>query len=145
MSRLLFAAFASAVIVGVLFLLSAGPGAETPATAAAGGVTLADVAANPERFVSQRVTVTGEVDEAYARGAFALSSGGRDDVVVLPRGNRSAPAGLVRVTGTVRRVGSDLESVLGGDLAVRDGGAAIVATSVERVGCARGPGCDAKR
>jgi hypothetical protein len=89
--------------------------------------------AETERFVRQEVTLTGRVEQRYRKGAFALATGGGHDAVVLPARGADADVarGMVRVTGTVRRVGVDLRHILGGDTAVRRGEPALAEADVQ--------------
>ena len=118
--------------------------AEEGSARAEAPTALAALAADPARFRGRQVTVEGEVDERYGEGAFAIGDDRGREVVVLPEAGSAdrRPSGIVRVTGRARRVGVDLQPLLRGDFAVRRTGAAIDATSIEKLGCARGPGCE---
>jgi hypothetical protein len=132
------------VIVAAFALLdqdSAGP--ET-------GVTIEDVADEPERYVGQTVTVSGEVDEVVAPNAFTI---GDDDelLVVIPRlGPAANPAALeeddavVRITGQVASLelptfeelaDADLDDALFEGL---EGEPVLIARSVEQLPNAQG-------
>jgi hypothetical protein len=119
-ARIAVLAAAIAVTAVVVILSSGGDDSAGPER----GVTLADVLGEPERYLGQQVTVSGEVARlAVARGAFTIGdrvSPREDDLIVVPPpSGRSDPGELdegsiVRVRGTVRRAAtrSDDEDLL---------------------------------
>lgn len=111
--------------------------ATTPATAAPGadvaeGVVLGlgDIAANPDQYIGQTVTVVAEVEEVVSPMSFRLSDeslarlGGDQTMLVLsPQAAQLAPLedqwlnDEVRVTGTLRRMTVvEVEQEIGWDL-----------------------------
>ncbi len=80
---------------------------ETPQSPLIG---LGDITRNPERYLGQRVTVRGEVDDIIYAGGFFMGEGlpiGRGQLVVLYTDNTNGiilnHAKPVQVTGTVQR------------------------------------------
>jgi hypothetical protein len=143
-----FVAVAVLLAVGVLLAAGAGGGDEATAEGAPGSI--AGLTAGGEEYVDKTVTVVGEVDQRYGRGLFALGDPRGHEVIVVPteqaREGRSAsdwraPGGVVQVTGTVRMVAEHDREALRNDFPLRAGRPAIVATEVEKLGCARGAGC----
>ena len=84
-----------------------------------------------ESMLKEPATVSGRVTQRYGRSAFVVAVGGGRDVVILPAetgGER--PRGQVRATGSVRRVGVDLQPIIGGDVTVRRGDPALEEATV---------------
>lgn len=125
---------------------------EVPTTGNVVEVKVADIAAEPERYMGQTVSVIAEIDDILGPKAFTLDEdailrGGIDnDLLVIGRKN----AGLaideqwedakVRVTGTVgrwalmeieREIGWDLDPQI--EIERERSGAVLLATSVERL------------
>jgi hypothetical protein len=71
------------------------------------GGTVEDIVANPERYMGQGVTVTGEVREVLAPGVITIGSGEGNNLLVVRREQISPVAGdlqpnqSVQLTGTV--------------------------------------------
>lgn len=154
-----FSAFATAIVV--VGILLAACGAETQVTApeataeayadaivaeapAAASVTVSEIVDNPDAYLGQTVTVTGEVSDIIYEAGFLLSGSQLpslgNEIVVLyteeTRGITLHDHKNVQVTGTVRRVDRvelerdyalDLHDDFYRDLADRT---AIIATAV---------------
>ena len=123
------------------------------ATGTSGTVTLADIAANPDRYAGQTVTVIADVEEVHGPRAFALDedaplAGGLDnDVLVLSKQSGSLSDiddqwlnNKVKVTGKVgtwslveveREVGWDLDPEL--EVELEGVKAVLIADKVERM------------
>jgi hypothetical protein len=102
----------------------------------AGDAGVPPVFADTQRFLREEVTLTGQVEQRYRKGAFALAVDGGHEAVVLPAEGEDAdvPRGRVTVTGSVRRVGLDLRHLLGGDTSVRRGAPALAEATVVPAG-----------
>jgi hypothetical protein len=103
------------------------------------GVTLSQVADEPEDYLGQTVTISGEVEERWAR-AFTIGGGALgEEVLVLPKAGVTVPPvttddradDVLQVTGTVRVVDDDNRAALGDEFDAWDGEPAIIATSVK--------------
>jgi len=91
------------------------------------GVTVDAITDNPDQYMGQTVTLTGEVEEAYGSTAFRMGSDGlgRGIIVVAPPSATAGVSGfmgfnqsdMVQVTGTVRQsTVADIEQEYGLDL-----------------------------
>lgn len=91
------------------------------------GVTVDAITDNPDQYMGQTVTLTGEVEEAFGSTAFRMGSDGLGGgiIVVAPPNSTSGVSGfmgfnqsdMVQVTGTVQEaVITDLEQEYGLDL-----------------------------
>lgn len=121
------------------------------ATAQPGEVTLTELLEEPERYVGQKVTVSGAVADASVDGeetalaSFTLGEGVDKDLLVLPTSEGTLPSGgisdgdVLRVKGEVVRIDKGLEQEgdfryeAGDDrfLMEFDNEVALAATSVE--------------
>jgi osmotically-inducible protein OsmY len=127
--------------------------AAAPAAETKSGVTIADIAENPTKYVGRTVTVVSEVDEVFGPRAFkmdedTLAAGGIDnDLIVLsPKAGSLAHIDdqwlndKVRVTGKVHRgavvdiereIGWDLDSAI--EVELEEERPVLIAESIERL------------
>ena len=127
--------------------------ASTAGDVRSGNLRVADIVADPSKYVGQTVTIEAQVDEVFGPKAFAVDedaplAGGIDrDLLVVGRNNANLQDinndwlnDKVRVTGTVGRVSVvEVEREVGWDLdpqievEVEGAGAILLAESVTRV------------
>lgn len=124
------------------------------------GATVSDITDNPEEYLGETVTVSGEVDDAIGPRAFTIGGQefyGGDTLLVVsanplptiadrPADEAVLTDDVVQVTGPVRRFNlAEFESTIGADLddalfTAYDGQPAVIARSVDltpRTGAAR--------
>ncbi len=140
-------ALASLIVLALLFVAGALLLADFGESAGPEeGVTLRQVAAEPQDFAGERVVISGQVEElqgfslADADIVFAIGDDASEKVLVYPQEGAMLPPGfstdaIVRVTGTVRRVQRNAQTdggvvQQGRLLAGRDAEAVVEATSI---------------
>jgi hypothetical protein len=130
---------ALAALVGVLVVAGIAWLAVELATDEDVGERAEAIAEDPEEFLGQRVTVTGEVDSFFP-GAFTLGdSTWGDELLVVPAEGVELPRVIrlraatpeVRVTGVVRRKDDEVELVGGEEFEPYEGDGIVRAERIE--------------
>ena len=132
----------AALLIGIALVIGVGWVAVELANDEDVGDRAEAIAEEPEEFLGQRVTVTGEV-ESFFPGAFTLgdSTWGEELLIVpaegveLPRVIRMRAARPdVEVTGIVRRKGDEVELIPGEEFEPYEGEGMIRATRIKLLG-----------